>query len=38
MIREVSTRYRVDPALVRAVMQTESNWKSSAVSEKAHWA
>lgn len=34
MIREVSGRYRVDPALVRAVMQTESNWKSSAVSRK----
>jgi soluble lytic murein transglycosylase-like protein len=34
MIREVSTRYRVDPALVRAVMQTESNWNTSAVSRK----
>jgi len=34
MIREVSTRYRVDPALVRAVIQTESNWNSSAVSRK----
>jgi soluble lytic murein transglycosylase-like protein len=34
MIREVSARYRVDPALVRAVMQTESNWNSSAVSRK----
>lgn len=34
MIREVSARYRVDPALVRAVMQTESNWNSSAVSQK----
>jgi soluble lytic murein transglycosylase-like protein len=34
MIREVSARYRVDPALVRAVMQTESNWKSTAVSRK----
>jgi soluble lytic murein transglycosylase-like protein len=34
MIREVSARYRVDPALVRAVMQTESNWKTSAVSRK----
>src|SRR6476661_245907 len=32
MIREVSTRYRVDPALVRAVIQTESNWNSNAVS------
>jgi soluble lytic murein transglycosylase-like protein len=34
MIREVSDRYRVDPALVRAVIQTESNWNSSAVSRK----
>ncbi len=34
MIRETSARYRVDPALVRAVMQTESNWNSSAVSRK----
>jgi hypothetical protein len=34
MIREVSARYRVDPALVRAVIQTESNWNTSAVSRK----
>ena len=34
MIREVSDRYRVDPALVRAVIQTESNWNTSAVSRK----
>ena len=34
MIREVSARYRVDPALVRAVIQTESNYNSSAVSRK----
>jgi len=34
MIREVSARYRVDPALVRAVMQTESNWNSSTVSRR----
>jgi soluble lytic murein transglycosylase-like protein len=34
MIREVSDRYRVDPALVRAVIQTESNWNSTAVSRK----
>jgi len=32
MIREVSARYHVDPALVRAVIQTESNWNSNAVS------
>jgi soluble lytic murein transglycosylase-like protein len=34
MIREVSDRYRVDPALVRAVIQTESNWNSTAISRK----
>lgn len=34
MIREVSARYRVDPALVRAVIETESNWKPSALSSK----
>jgi soluble lytic murein transglycosylase-like protein len=34
MIREVSSRYRVDPALVRAVIETESNWNSTAVSSK----
>ncbi len=34
MIREVSARYRVDPSLVRAVIETESNWNSQAVSRK----
>jgi len=34
MIREVSVRYRVDPALVRAVIETESNWNTGAVSRK----
>jgi soluble lytic murein transglycosylase-like protein len=34
MIREVSARYRVDPALVRAVIQTESNWNASAISRR----
>jgi soluble lytic murein transglycosylase-like protein len=34
MIREVSARYRVDPALVRAVIQTESNWNTSAISRR----
>jgi soluble lytic murein transglycosylase-like protein len=34
MIREVSARYRVDAALVRCVIETESNWNSSAVSRK----
>jgi len=32
MIREVSARYRVDAALVRAVIQTESNWNTNAIS------
>ena len=34
MIREVSARYRVDPALVRSVIETESNWNSTAVSSR----
>ena len=34
MIREVSARYNVDPALIRAVIQTESNWNSTAISRK----
>ncbi len=34
MIREVSARYRVDPALVRAVIETESNWNASAISRR----
>jgi soluble lytic murein transglycosylase-like protein len=34
MIREVSARYRVDPALVRAVIETESHWNSTAVSSR----
>lgn len=34
MIREVSARYNVDPALIRAVIETESNWNSTAISRK----
>jgi soluble lytic murein transglycosylase-like protein len=34
MIREVSGRYNVDPALIRAVIETESHWDSKAVSSK----
>jgi len=34
LVREASERYRVDPALVRAVIQTESNWNTSAFSRK----
>lgn len=34
LVREASNRHRVDPALVRAVIETESNWNPSAVSRK----
>jgi soluble lytic murein transglycosylase-like protein len=34
MIREVTARYNVDPNLIRAVVKTESNWNSSAISRK----
>jgi len=34
LVREASERHRVDPALVRAVIQTESNWNASAFSRK----
>jgi soluble lytic murein transglycosylase-like protein len=34
MIRETSARYNVDPALIRAVIETESNWNSKAVSRR----
>jgi soluble lytic murein transglycosylase-like protein len=34
MIHEVSARYNVDPALIRAVIETESNWNSKAISRK----
>jgi soluble lytic murein transglycosylase-like protein len=34
MIREVSARYNVDPALIRSVIETESNWNSKAISSK----
>ena len=34
MIPEVSARYNVDPALIRAVIETESNWNSKAISSK----
>jgi soluble lytic murein transglycosylase-like protein len=34
MIREVSARYRVDPALVRAVIETESHYNSTARSNR----
>jgi len=34
LVREAAERHRVDPALIRAVIETESNWNSSAVSRK----
>src|SRR5271154_5435025 len=34
LVREAAERHNVDPALVRAVIQTESNWNPSAVSRK----
>jgi soluble lytic murein transglycosylase-like protein len=34
LVREAAERHNVDPALIRAVIQTESNWNSGAVSRK----
>jgi soluble lytic murein transglycosylase-like protein len=34
LVKEAAERHNVDPALVRAVIQTESNWNPSAVSRK----
>ena len=34
LVREAAERHRVDPALVRAVIETESNWNPSAISRK----
>jgi soluble lytic murein transglycosylase-like protein len=34
LVREAAERHRVDPALIRAVIETESNWNSGAVSRK----
>jgi len=34
MVREAADRHHVDPALVRAVIETESNWNPAAVSRK----
>jgi len=34
LVREAAERHRVDPALVRAVIETESNWNPSAYSRK----
>lgn len=34
LVREAADRHHVDPALIRAVIQTESNWNSGAVSRR----
>src|SRR6266849_2155972 len=34
LVREAADRHRVDPALVRAVIETESNWNPAARSRK----
>ncbi len=34
LVKEAAERHRVDPALVRAVIETESNWNPSAYSRK----
>jgi len=34
LVKEASARHNVDPALVRAVIETESNWNPSAYSRK----
>jgi len=34
MVQETADRHRVDPALVRAIVEAESNWNPSAVSRK----
>jgi len=34
MVREAAERHHVDPALVRAVIETESNWNAGAMSRK----
>ena len=34
LVKEAAERHRIDPALVRAVIETESNWNASAISRK----
>jgi soluble lytic murein transglycosylase-like protein len=34
LVREAAERHQVDPALVRAVIETESNWNPTAISRK----
>ena len=34
LVKEAAERHRIDPALIRAVIQTESGWNAGAVSRK----
>ena len=34
LVKEAAERHKVDPALVRAVVETESNWNAGAISRK----
>ncbi|HJZ64249.1 MAG TPA: lytic transglycosylase domain-containing protein, partial [Candidatus Acidoferrum sp.] len=34
LVKEAAERHRIDPALIRAVIQTESGWNAAAVSRK----
>jgi len=34
LVREAAERHRIDPALIRAVIETESNWNAGAISRK----
>ena len=34
LVKEAAERHRMDPALIRAVIQTESGWNAGAVSRK----
>lgn len=34
LVREAAERHQVDPALIRAVIETESNWNPGAISRK----
>lgn len=34
LVREAAERHSVDPALIRAVIETESNWNAAAISRK----
>jgi len=35
LVREAAERHRIDPALIRAVIETESNWNSARYRAKA---